>query len=319
MKYYDIFNGDADGICALVQLRLMFPLAAELVTGVKRDIDLLSRVNAAPGDKLSVLDISLDVNRSALLQQLANQVEVFYADHHFAGEIPVHPGLTTLIDTQANICTSLIINAYLGQRFAAWAVTGAFGDNLLESARLAAHALNLSSAQLGELQQLGICINYNAYGSTLEDLNMSPAALYRLLAGYATPFAFIAEQAGIFQQLQTAYAEDMHLANTQMPDYHNARVAVFVLPDEKWARRVNGVWSNELANQYPDRAHAVILANQRGGYQVSVRAPLQRKTGADELCRRFPEGGGRQAAAGINHLAEQQLADFIEQFRVHFA
>ena len=109
------------------------------------------------------------------------------------------------------------------------------------------------------------------------------------------------------------------MANTQMPDYHNARVAVFVLPDEKWARRVNGVWSNELANQYPDRAHAVILANQRGGYQVSVRAPLQRKTGADELCRRFPEGGGRQAAAGINHLAEQQLADFIEQFRVHFA
>ena len=265
-----------------------------------------------------MLDISLDINRSALLQLLANQVEVFYADHHFAGDIPVHPGLTALIDTQANICTSLIINAYLGQRFAAWAVTGAFGDNLLESARLAAHEQNISTAQLGQLQQLGICINYNAYGSTVEDLHMPPETLYRLLAAYPTPFDFIAAEAGVFQQLQSAYAEDMHLANRQLPEYQNKQAAVFLLPDEKWARRVNGVWGNALANQYPDRAHAVIQANQRGGYQVSVRAPLNRKTGADELCRRFSEGGGRQAAAGINHLTEQQLTDFIAQFRLHF-
>ena len=40
--YYDVFNGDADGICALHQLRLAEPRpTAELVTGVKRDIRLL--------------------------------------------------------------------------------------------------------------------------------------------------------------------------------------------------------------------------------------------------------------------------------------
>jgi len=49
-KYYDIFNGDADGICALHQLRLEEPRDAELVTGVKRDIKLVGRVNAAAGD-----------------------------------------------------------------------------------------------------------------------------------------------------------------------------------------------------------------------------------------------------------------------------
>ncbi len=38
---YDIFNGDADGICALLQLRKAEPRDAQLVTGVKRDINLL--------------------------------------------------------------------------------------------------------------------------------------------------------------------------------------------------------------------------------------------------------------------------------------
>ena len=38
---YDVFNGDADGICALIQLRLVEPRPdATLVTGVKRDIQL---------------------------------------------------------------------------------------------------------------------------------------------------------------------------------------------------------------------------------------------------------------------------------------
>ena len=34
MKFYDIFNGDADGICALHQLRLAEARAARLVYGV---------------------------------------------------------------------------------------------------------------------------------------------------------------------------------------------------------------------------------------------------------------------------------------------
>ena len=44
MSDYDVFNGDADGICALTQLRLAEPRpTATLVTGVKRDIDLLQK------------------------------------------------------------------------------------------------------------------------------------------------------------------------------------------------------------------------------------------------------------------------------------
>ena len=43
--HYDIFNGDADGILSLLQLRLADPIASELVTGVKRDIVLLDKLD----------------------------------------------------------------------------------------------------------------------------------------------------------------------------------------------------------------------------------------------------------------------------------
>ncbi len=51
----DVFNGDADGICALIQLRLSQPAESKLITGVKRDIQLLQRVTATAGDKVTVL------------------------------------------------------------------------------------------------------------------------------------------------------------------------------------------------------------------------------------------------------------------------
>jgi hypothetical protein len=45
MTYIDIFNGDADGICALTQLHNAHPREAKLVTGVKRNIQLVDTVN----------------------------------------------------------------------------------------------------------------------------------------------------------------------------------------------------------------------------------------------------------------------------------
>lgn len=63
MKHFDVFNGDADGICALHQLRLARPLRSSLVTGVKRDVRLPGRVPIRSGIPVTVLDISLDVNR----------------------------------------------------------------------------------------------------------------------------------------------------------------------------------------------------------------------------------------------------------------
>jgi len=74
-----------------------------------------------------------------------------------------------------------------------------------------------------------------------------------------------------------------------------------------------------LAQAAPERAHALLTRLDGGGYLVSVRAPLQRKEGADELCRQFPTGGGRKAAAGINHLPEDSFDDFSKAFQGAFA
>lgn len=82
MAQFDVFNGDADGICALHQLRLAKPIQSTLITGVKRDIALLERVEAKSGDQITVLDVSLDKNHTALEKLLQQGAEVLYFDHH---------------------------------------------------------------------------------------------------------------------------------------------------------------------------------------------------------------------------------------------
>lgn len=51
---FDVFNGEADGICALHQLRLTYSVDVTLITGIKRDIKLLEKVNARASDMVCV-------------------------------------------------------------------------------------------------------------------------------------------------------------------------------------------------------------------------------------------------------------------------
>ena len=156
MADIDIFNGDADGICALTQLRSAEPRESTLITGVKRDIALVAKAEVATGDRVTALDISFDKNRDGVLKALESGAEVFYVDHHFAGEIPDDDRLTTIIETDANVCTSLLVNGYLKGAHVEWAVTGAFGDNLKASARTIAVPLGLSEEQITLLENLSL-------------------------------------------------------------------------------------------------------------------------------------------------------------------
>ncbi|CAK2438997.1 hypothetical protein VCRA2133E348_210056 [Vibrio crassostreae] len=73
------------------------------------------------------------------------------------------------------------------------------------------------------------------------------------------------------------------------------------------------MFGNELANLYPTRAHAVLTLNQnKQDYTASVRAPLNNRVGADDVCCQFPTGGGRKAAAGINALPIEKLNVFTQ-------
>jgi len=318
MADYDVFNGDADGICALLQLRFAEPRDAQLITGVKREIDLLKRVDAGAGDRITVLDVSLDKNRDALQRVLDAGAEVFYVDHHFAGAVPASSALKSMINEATDVCTSLLIDHYMRGAYREWAVVGTFGDNLKKSAEGLAKNLQLRSEQLNLLENLGIYINYNGYGSDIAELHFAPDELYRLLSQYQSPFDFVSDNAQQFQKLEQGYYQDLEAAQSTVPLLESDSVAAFVLPDEPWARRVSGVYSNQLANQHPHRAHAVLTVKPNGNYLASVRAPLNNKQGAAALCMQFPTGGGREAAAGINDLPVDLLAKFLDQFKQAF-
>lgn len=317
MAFFDVFNGDADGILALHQLRLAEPRESILVTGVKRDISLLERVQAGTGDHVTVLDIALEKNSDALKRLLAAGASVRYFDHHFPGDIPEHPHLETTIDTSSDVCTSLLVDSHLQGRYRTWAIAAACGDNLLDTAGRLATTLGLSARQFAVLRDIGTCINYNGYGTALADLFIAPATLFRTLQPYADPFAFAAEEP-LFRQLSEGYRHDMAQATAIAPSAANEHTALYIFPDTDWSRRVSGVYGNALAEQHPARAHALLTLLPAGGYRVSVRAPLAVKSGADELCRRFPGGGGRKSAAGINYLPAAQLDTFIAAFQAHY-
>lgn len=318
MPHFDVFNGDADGICALHQLRLSDPRDSTLITGVKRDINLLKRVQAQSGDSATVLDISLDKNRDDLCRLLDGGVKVDYFDHHFAGEIPESSNLTATIDTAGDVCTGLLVNRFLKDAFLPWAVTALFGDNLHDAARTKAAPLNLDDSQLEQLETLGTLLNYNGYGSTLDDLYFAPDDLYRKIKPYADPFDFIASDT-TFHTLRDGFQSDMTRASSIEPVLETDRCAVFSFPNESFSRRVSGVYSNQLARDNPHRAHALASLLPSGEYLVSVRAPLETKTGADELCRQFPTGGGRKAAAGINQLPGDQFQAFLDAMQGQFS
>jgi hypothetical protein len=306
MKHFDVFNGDADGICALHQLRLADPVQSELVTGVKRDIALLERVQASPGDRVTVLDVSLERNRGALLRLLAQGARVRYFDHHAAGALPVHPALEAFIEESWGVCTSMLVDRYLSGRFRAWAVVAAFGDQLAQSALGLAAGLSLDASRVQALRSLGESLNYNAYGETEADLLVRPAELYRIISRYADPFELIANET-LVGRLAEQRAADMRRALEVLPYRRAPGFDAYLLPDEAWSRRVSGSFANQLARNDPSRAQAVLTPGSRGGFSVSLRAPSTGGPSAAEVCRRFPTGGGRREAGGIDHLALGEL------------
>ena len=314
MRLFDVFNGDADGLCSLLQMRMAKPCDSNLITGVKRDINLLAEISSGEDSHITVFDISYDKNRDNVLKLLDEGAEIEYFDHHHAGNIRQHPNLAVHIDTTPDRGTSFIVDNYLQGRFRAWAVVGTFGDNFDETALKMAESLrNISGNDVAALRELGILLNYNAYGVTISDLLFHPADLYGYMRNFIHPEEFINSDA--FNRLKAGYVSDMESAAGIAPEFESRGNQVFMLPDAPWARRVSGVFANMLARRNPDGAHAVLTGLPGKGYMVSVRAPLVDKRDAHTLCMKFPTGGGRKAAAGINKLNPDDVHRFIDEFQ----
>jgi len=318
MANYDIFNGDADGICSLLQLRLAEPREAQLVTGVKRDIALLEKIDAKAGDQLTVLDISMRNNANGLEAALSKGASVFYVDHHNPGDIPKHENLFAVIDTRPDICTALLVNKCLNGQFAEWAIVAAYGDNMEGAAEKLGRKINLGRETLSRLKKFGELINYNGYGRSVDDLHYMPDVLFKHLFEYETPTECLIKAPHIFNKLSAGYDDDLANASKTPFKTKTSEGAIVILEDQKWARRISGSYGNALSTQSPDRAHAVLTHNIDKTYTVSVRAPKSRPMGADQLCLKFPSGGGRAAAAGINALPHKDLDKFVDAFNAAF-
>jgi len=282
VQRFDVCNGDADGLCAVVQWRLHDPSPATLVTGLKRDIALLDRVQASAGDEVLVCDVAMQRNAQALRRLLELGARVRYFDHHAQGEVPQHPLLEAHLDLGAEVCSSVLMDRYLQGEHRAWAAVGAYGDNLAPVADRLCDDLKLGAEQR--------------------------AWLLAGLAGSTADWNFVAQSVRFAQQDSSPDA-GRHIAPRRL----DAHASVLLLPDAAWSRRVIGVVANELANANPQRAHAVLKPRDVHGWVVSVRAPLAAPQGADALCQRFG-GAGRAAAAGIDHLPAADVDRFIEEF-----
>ena len=132
MTNYDVFNGDADGIFAWHQLRLAHPREAIIVTGVKRDVNLVARVNASEGDLVTIMDVSHAKNRKDVQRILDSGAIVEYFDHHDPKELINHANITYHINTEPNISTGLIVNSHVNGKNNLWSIATAFGDNHID-------------------------------------------------------------------------------------------------------------------------------------------------------------------------------------------
>jgi len=266
-----------------------------------------------------VVDISLHSNLRGLTQALDQGCSVEWFDHHHPGVIPKHRNLVTHIDTDPHVCSSLIINKLLNNRFARWAIVAAFGDNLEESAYSLAATCGTPEVTIDVLKDLGVCINYNSYGAYIEDLHYHPETLYNIMQEFDEPMNLVAET-DILPTLKAHYEADLTSARNTPIKAINDYVAIAILPNTKWARRISGIYANTLSNHFPDRAHAILI-EKSDGYTVSIRAPKANPVNAQMVALKFETGGGRHTAAGIQHFTADQtnklVHELTQQYFIH--
>ena len=166
------------------------------MTGVKRDIALLrARGGAAPGDLVTVLDVSLDRNRAALLRAArARRARALFRPPLRGRD----PGAS-----RARGVTSTLGAGRLHQH-AGRPSSGRTLPRLGRGRRPSATgwtrsrsnlgaAMALGAAELEKLRELGRSLNYNAYGETEADLLVPPATpLSRCLPSTSDPLQFVA-------------------------------------------------------------------------------------------------------------------------------
>ena len=310
MKNIDVFNGDSDGIISLLQLEFVDPKNATLLTGTKRQRNLLKNISPSQAN-LRILDLCLDDNYLKIKEFLSLSSNVFFVDHHKAKNQVKAKNFISHIDISSQTCTALIINKMLKNKYLTWAIAAAFGDNITKTAAQLAKVLDLNQKQIDFLKTLGTIINYNSYGIDKSDLHFYPENLYKKLLEYKDPFELLKQKNSIYFELLELYNLDKKALNSVKPHTKNEILNTFILEKSAKSNRISGIFSNLISNQEPKKANLIITFNKDDSYRVSIRAPKDYQLGADLIAKEF-KGGGRNAAAGIDFLDKNQLAELIK-------
>lgn len=316
-----VFNGDADGILAQHLMALAEGAPELRVTGWKRDIALLGKVPAAFSGDVKVFDIGLDANREALETRLAlGEGSVRWFDHHESDPPPEHARFTAILRTAPEVCTAVIVLGALPGSDVRWAAAAAYGDAMPSTAEKLLRPLGATPALAARLRRMGEMINYNAYAAKPEAALLSPLALAEALAPFADPLEFL-DGCDIVDALSARYAEDRRHAEGLHPYRTGPGAEIYVLPEADWAARMGAMLANAWSEAGPDKALAVLNAEEEG-YRVSLRSPRigpAQGRSAGALAREFPGGGGRARSAGILRLPEAERAEFCRRFLEYFA
>lgn len=311
MKYYDFFNGDADGIISLHQYRMHYPQNSELFTGVKRDVKLLRHCTNITDSKFTIFDVSLLSNKDYVNTILSNRNTIRWFDHHEPGNKELGENFEIFVDTDPNCCTNILVDKFLEGLYRPWTICGAYGDNLHEQAEKLNPCFDESS--MNQLKEIGETLNYNGYGNEESDLTVHPKYVYLDLKEYESPFEY-RKKSEVYNKIYTQMKSDeAELCSSEI--LHDTEVGkIILLPNTKASIRYSGIYSNKQTTDNPNKAFAILTSIDEENYRISIRSPKTNPHGASKLALQFPTGGGREKAAGINELPKSELNDFINKF-----
>ena len=184
-------------------------------------------------------------------------------------------------------------------------------------ARNMAKSENLNEEQTTLLKQIGLVVNYNSYGQTVDDLFFSPEEIAEAAKACGSDIFRFTEQSNIFPKLLENFEKDMSTASCQEPYSISNNAVFYTLPNEAWTHRVMGSFSNHLVSTNKDLACAIAVLNSDGTYRISVRSSINNPYGAGDLCKKF-SGGGREKAGGVNNLNASEIDNFKKEFERTF-
>lgn len=316
-EYYDLFNGDADGIVSLHQYRMHFPQHSHLITGVKRDVELLRHVTTVTNSCVTVFDVSHKTNKEHARQVLANNNRLVWFDHHQAGMYIPDDNMSMNIDSSPSCCTSMLVDTHVDGLYRPWAIVGAYGDNLHDVVKEMCPLAYLDAHKLSMLQEIGETLNYNGYGNVESDLTVHPKDVYIDLSKYESPFDY-RNQSLVYDKIFHQKCMDSRELETSDVLHQCDAGKIILLPDSKASVRFSGIYSNRLSLNNPDQAFVILTSVDADTYRVSIRAPYNRPYGACSLAENFTTGGGREKAAGVNTLPKNKLKLLISLFEQQF-